>query len=116
MSPSIEHLAADQFLLVVTTVGSPEEARHMARSLVEQQLVACAQINAIESFYHWEGAVQHDPEWRVVCKTQRHLYEQVQAAIQALHRYEIPAIHAVAVAAIETTYGDWVHSHCKPSV
>ncbi len=115
MSQSTEHLPADQFLLVVTTVGSPEEARHMARSLVEQQLVACAQINAIESFYHWEGAVQHDPEWRIVCKTRRDLYPQVQAAIQALHRYEVPAIHAVAVAAMETAYSDWVQAHCKPA-
>lgn len=109
------HLPADQFLMVVTTVGSAELARQMARSLVEQQLVACAQITAIESFYPWEGTVQHDTEWRILFKTQRRLYAQVQSAIQTLHSYDLPAIHAIAVEAIEPAYGDWVQSHCKPT-
>jgi uncharacterized protein involved in tolerance to divalent cations len=44
-------------IAVVTTVGSLDEARAMARDLVERKLAACAQISAIESVCRWKGAV-----------------------------------------------------------
>lgn len=95
-------------LSVTTTVGNEDDARTMARALVEQRLAACAQIERIDSIYRWEGAVQQDVEWRIVFKTQRTLYPQVEQAIRTLHRYTLPAIHAVAVEAANADYTAWV--------
>ena len=53
-------------LLVVTTVGTLDDARRIARTLVEQRLAACAQITPIESFYRWQGQVEHAHEYRVL--------------------------------------------------
>jgi hypothetical protein len=50
------------FLLVVTTVGNADDAARLARTLVERGLAACAQISAIESYYAWQGAIEHDSE------------------------------------------------------
>jgi periplasmic divalent cation tolerance protein len=97
-----------QPIAVVTTVGSQAEAQTMARSLVERGLAACAQIEAIESFYRWKGAVQHDAEFRVTFKTIESQYPVVEAAIRALHSYELPAIHAVALAHVHAPYAQWV--------
>ena len=95
-------------LVVTTTVGGEDDARTMARALVEQRLAACAQIERIDSVYRWEGAVQQDAEWRIVFKTQRVLYPQVEQAIRTLHRYTLPAIHAVVVEAASADYAAWV--------
>lgn len=95
-------------LAVTTTVGSEDDARAMACALVEQRLAACAQIERIDSIYRWEGAVQQDVEWRLVFKTRRTLYPQVEQAIRTLHRYTLPAIHAVAVEAASADYAAWV--------
>ena len=39
--------------LVVTTVGTREDAQRLARAAIEQRLAACAQIEAIDSVYRW---------------------------------------------------------------
>lgn len=105
--------ATTAFLAVVTTVDSQPQAQHMARTLVERGLAACAQISAIESFYRWDGAVQNAQEWRVLFKTTRARYAALAQAIQTLHSYELPAIHACAIEEIDATYAAWVQSNCQ---
>lgn len=95
-------------IAVYTTVGNLEEARTIAKTLVESKLVACAQISAIESFYPWKAEVQNDQEFRILLKTTDEKYKAVEAAIRALHSYELPAIHAVALEHVYEPYGAWV--------
>jgi periplasmic divalent cation tolerance protein len=95
-------------LAVYTTVATAADARRIARALVERRLAACVQITAIESFYEWQGAVQHEPEWRLMLKTTEGRYPALEAALRDLHPYELPAIHAVAAAQAWAPYADWV--------
>jgi len=99
-------------IAVVTTVATRAEAQAMAQALVQQRLAACAQISPIESVYRWQGQVQHESECRVVFKTTRERYDQVERAIRALHGYELPAIHAVRFDAIYAPYGEWIVQSC----
>ena len=99
-----------EFLAVVTTVGSRAEAQAMARDLVQRRLAACAQISEIESFYTWQGEVQNDPEHRVLLKTRSTRYAEVEAAIRDMHSYELPAIHAFALAEVYAPYGEWIEA------
>ena len=101
-------------IAVVTTTGSLAAAQAIARSLVEQRLAACAQIEPIESYYTWKGALQHDPEYRVLLKTVAARYDNVAAAIRALHDYELPAIHAVALDPIDPAYAQWIADAVGP--
>jgi periplasmic divalent cation tolerance protein len=100
--------------LVVTTVGTDEQARALARSMVERRLAACAQITAIESFYRWQGAVEHEPEFRLLLKTREALVPALQAALLEAHPYELPAIHALPVAAAHAPYAEWVAASTQP--
>ncbi len=101
-----------KILAVYTTVGSADEARSIARALVECKLVACAQISAIESIYTWDGAIQQSPEWRVLFKTTTDLYKQVESAILAAHSYDLPAVYAVAFDQCHEPFANWVRSEC----
>jgi periplasmic divalent cation tolerance protein len=98
-------------IAVLTTVGSLDEARAMARTLVERRLAACAQISEIESFYRWQNALQNDREWRVLFKTTDECYAAIEAAIRELHSYELPAIHAFAFERVYPPYGAWIESN-----
>lgn len=100
--------------LVVTTVATLEQARSMARDMVERRLAACAQISRIESYYRWHDAVEHDDEWRVLFKTRADGVAALQGAIGAMHPYELPAIHAWATAQAWGPYADWVHASTQP--
>ncbi len=95
-------------IAVFTTVGSEAEAKRIARALVERKLAACVQISQIESFYHWNGAVQNEPEYRLLIKTAAERYGEVEAAIREMHSYELPAIHAWAMDRIYAPYGEWI--------
>lgn len=99
--------------LVVTTVGSREDALDLAHALVEAQLAACVQIEPIESVYRWQGAVQSEPEFRVLAKTVRERYPEVEAAIRAHHPYALPAIHALPTTAAEPAYAAWVRENAS---
>jgi len=95
-------------LIVLTTVASQAEARELCRILVEARLVACAQISAIESVYRWEGAVQQEPEWRVLLKTVPERYAALETAIRKHHPYELPAIVALPCSQALPEFAGWV--------
>ena len=99
-------------IAVVTTVATLGEAQAMARALVERRLAACAQIEPIESFYRWKGAVEHDSEQRVLFKTVAPRYAALAEAIRALHGYELPAIHALTLEPVDPLYARWIEQQC----
>jgi periplasmic divalent cation tolerance protein len=102
-------------LAVYTTVSSREQARELARALVQQQLAACAQICPIESFYGWRGTLQNEPEFRLLLKTTAARYAALELAIRRLHPYELPAIYALAAVRGFAPYARWVADSCSAS-
>ena len=77
--------------IVLTTAGSQEEARKIARGLVERRLAACVNIvGPMESVYRWQGAVETAQEFLLVIKTTAAAFERVRDAIRELHSYELP--------------------------
>lgn len=95
-------------IAVFTTIDSLEQARAIAHALVERKLAACVQISNIESVYDWQGAIQNDSEYRIAIKTTAERYDEVEAAILALHSYDLPAIYALATERVFEPYGEWV--------
>ena len=101
-------------LLVITTVDSRERALELGRAMVQRRLAACAQIDAIDSIYRWQGAVEHAPECRLLLKTHADGYAALEAALRELHPYELPAIHAIATVHAFAAYADWVEASTRP--
>ncbi len=99
-------------LLVVTTVGTREQALALGREMVERRLAACAQLSAIDSVYRWQGAVEQDAEFRLLLKTRPSRYAALEAALRQHHPYELPAIHAIATVQADAAYAEWVRSSC----
>ncbi|MFM7086798.1 MAG: divalent-cation tolerance protein CutA [Cyanobium sp.] len=97
-------------IAVFTTLPSREQALDLARALVQEGLVACAQISAIESVYVWQGDLQQEPEFRLLLKACASRYDAIEAAILARHPYDLPAIHAQAVVRVHEPYGTWIRS------
>ena len=102
------------FLLVVTTVGARVDADRMALALVERGLAACAQITAIDSVYAWQGAIERGAEWRILFKVAADACEAAEQAIRALHPYQLPAIHAIAIERAHAPYAEWVAANSRP--
>jgi periplasmic divalent cation tolerance protein len=104
-----------EYLEVVTTTESRDDAERIARSLVENRLAACVQIRGpIQSTYRWKGEVVTAEEWQCVAKTRRDLYPRVERAIAEMHPYEVPEILAVEIAEISRPYAEWLEGQLGP--
>lgn len=94
---------------VITTLGSKDSARSLARALVEARVAGCVQVaGPISSIYHWEGKIEEAEEWMCVIKTRRELFYDLEAAIRAAHPYQVPEIMAVPVVAGGHDYLSWL--------
>ena len=97
------------FLQVMTTTETKEQAQAIARYLVEEKLAACVQITGpIESTYRWRGKLETTGEYLCLIKTREDLYLQVEAAIKKLHFYETPEIIAVPITKGSREYLTWL--------
>lgn len=94
------------------TTGSLDEARKVCRSLVEEKLVACAQITPwIESIYLWDGKLETAQESKVTLKTTSSHIEAIQTFILKNTTYEVPEIIVFPIAGGHPEYLDWLKRH-----
>lgn len=97
------------YSLVYITTSDIEEARRIAKTLVEKRLVACANIvPEIESLYWWEGKINCEEEALIFAKTVREKVKNVIEEVKKLHSYEIPAIVSFDVSEGNKNFLDWI--------
>lgn len=102
-------------LLVLTTVGDAVAAERLARTLLEERLVACANLlPPLRSIYRWQGKVSDEPEVMILFKTQRAGYERLQSRILELHPYEVPEVLAIPVERGHDAYLRWLLRETNP--
>ena len=101
-------------VIVLTTAGSPDEAKKIARALVEQKLAACVNIvPKIQSVYRWKGEIEEAEELLLVIKTASPQQGKVCAAIQELHSYELPECVVLAIEDGSEQYLKWIDDSLK---
>ena len=94
------------YLQVVTTTETREDARTIARETVRAGAAACAQIvGPVTSTFRWKGRVEEEEEFYCVMKTTSKSYDFLEKTIRAAHTYEVPEIIALP---IETGGGDYL--------
>jgi periplasmic divalent cation tolerance protein len=103
-----------EYLQVLTTAGSEEEAQRIATLLVDRRLAACVQVlGPIVSRYRWQGAVEEAEEWQCLAKTEAARYPEVEAAIRDVHSYEEPEIVATPIVAGSQGYLGWISAEVR---
>lgn len=96
-------------LVVVTTVGTEEQANLIASELIARRHAACVNIvSGLRSVYRWQGKICRDTEFMLVVKTTEGEYPAVEAAILELHGYELPEILAFKVCKGEQRFLEWI--------
>ena len=82
---------------IVVYVTAPEgEAAYLAKTLVEERLVACVNIvPGLRSIYWWQGKIEDEPE--VLC----------------MHSYEVEEIIALPILAGNIPYLEWIKENTQ---
>lgn len=102
-------------IVVLTNCGSLNEARRIAKALVEKRLAACVNtVTApVESTYRWKGKVEQAKEYLLLIKTSRAHYAAVERTIRELHSYDVPEIIALPIAAGSKDYLSWLTQNTR---
>jgi periplasmic divalent cation tolerance protein len=100
---------ADEILLAFSTFPDIETARRIARQLVSENFVACANIIPdIESIYRWRGKIEDGNETLVLFKTTAARSAAFQEKLKSLHPYDVPEIICLRIADGSPEYLRWV--------
>ncbi|MDD3008694.1 MAG: divalent-cation tolerance protein CutA [Arcobacter sp.] len=91
-------------IIVQTTCSSKEEAKNIAKVLIEEKLAACVQLSKIESFYNWKEEFCCDNETLLNIKTRKDNFEKIKSKILELHSYDLPEIIQLDIANASEEY------------
>ena len=104
--------AADVRVIFVTAPHA--EAEGLARKLLEERLVACANLlPGVTSLYWWENKIQRDGEVLIVMKTTRKNVAKLLRRVKELHSYKVPEFLTLSVHEGNPDYIKWVGTECS---
>lgn len=105
----MQYVARVKAIVVMTTVGTEEQANLLARELVERRQAACVNIvPGLRSVYRWQGKILADSEYLLVIKTLEEELPEVSRTIHELHSYELPEIVSFPTGSTEPRFVEWI--------
>jgi periplasmic divalent cation tolerance protein len=98
----------DPLVMLYVPCGGEAEAKQIASRLLDERLIACANIYASRSLHRWKGATADEQEQVLVCKTLFSRSEAAAARVRQLHSYEVPCILTLTPARANDEFYRWV--------
>jgi len=97
------------YVVVIVTVANREEAVKIVRSLLEERLIACANIvGPISSIFWWEGKIDKASEFLVFMKSHENHFDRLSEKVAEIHSYEVPEILALPIIKGSPSYLKWL--------
>ncbi len=97
------------YSLIYITTSEILESKKIAKTLLEERLVACTNIiPQITSLYLWKGEIELDNESVLIAKTRDDKVDQVIERVKELHSYETPCILQLEVKKGSEEYLQWM--------
>ena len=101
--------------IVIMTAPNKEEAVKIVRTLLEERLIACANIvDSVSSFFWWQEKIEEEKEVLVLMKSHESLFKKLSKRVNELHSYDIPEILALPVVEGSQSYLDWMKASLEP--
>ena len=99
------------YVIVIVTTPSKQEAEKIAQRLLDERLIACANIiGPVSSLFRWSGKIERAEEYLMLLKSRKDLFEKLAETVKALHSYEVPEILVLPVVGGSEAYLDWLGS------
>ena len=97
-------------IVIFVTTKNVREANKIAAKLVEDKLIACANVvKGIKSIFRWEGKVDKADEVLLVLKSKKSCFAEIVKTVKLLHSYKVPEIIALPIIDGNKDYLKWVN-------
>jgi periplasmic divalent cation tolerance protein len=102
------------FIIVLVTTADKEEAEKISQALLNEKLIACANIvSPVASCFLWQGKIDKAEECLVVMKSRKDLFGELARRVKALHSYEVPEVLALPIVEGSVDYLAWIGNVLK---
>ncbi len=101
----------EKYIVVLITAANDDEASMLGKALVQEKLIACANLSPVNSIYRWKGELYEEAEVMLTCKAMEANLEKIIARVKELHSYEVPEIIALPILGGSKDYLDWVEEN-----
>jgi periplasmic divalent cation tolerance protein len=102
------------YAIVLVTTADREEAEKISKALLNERLIACANIiGPISSLFWWHEKIERAEEYVLLMKTRIDMFEKLVKKIKALHSYEVPEIIATPIIQGFRPYLEWLNSSLR---
>ena len=99
------------YVIVMVTTANREEAEKIACHLLDEKLIACANIlGPVSSLFWWAGKIDRAEERILLMKSRLTLFEKLSEKVKSLHSYEVPEILALPIVKGSQDYMKWLES------
>ncbi len=99
----------EKVLVLLTTVGSADQARALADCLLNERAAACVSIApGIESHYTWKGKRERSDECLLLIKTDESHLNEARNIILQQHPYECPELLVLESECANVSYFNWL--------
>ena len=97
-------------VLLYLPCANRDEAKTIARTLIAERLIACANIlGKMTSVYRWEGTVVEDEEIAVLLKTRRDMAARATERVKELHSYDLPCVVGLPIQGGNPDFIGWLN-------
>ena len=98
------------FVSVYVTASSEHEAKGIAKNLLDQRLIACANLFPITSLYFWNEKLEEENEFAIIMKTRSVLVDKLIDELKTIHSYDVPCIVTWDITKGNPEYLSWIQS------
>lgn len=99
--------------LYYVTTKTRDEAKRIARALLQEHLIAGANIFELESLYWWQEKICEEAEFALFMQSTQENFARIEEVVKTLHSYEIPCILSFAVTQGSCDFLHWICENSK---
>jgi periplasmic divalent cation tolerance protein len=97
-----------KLILVRITCPSRRVAEDIADAALEERLAACANLEGpVSSTYRWKGVIEQSFEFILWLKAPETNWAKIEALVDRVHPYDVPAIVAMPLSHVSDAYAAW---------
>ena len=107
--PAEKVMTPRKISFLYVTAPSKSVAEKIAKTLMKEKLIACANIFAhMKSIYFWKGQLTQSQEVVVILKMPKSYVARVRTRVAELHPYEVPCVAEIPIASLNASYAQWL--------
>ena len=104
-----------EFVELVLTCGSWQEAQRIADVLLEKRLVACVEFMEVKSKYRWQQTILEEAtEIKLIMETVAEHFDKIEAEVAKLHSYDAFVLQQIPITRLSKQAQQWLEEATTP--